>query len=228
MSLSDLTPYPSVTGPGRNFVPSWGPTFTPPPPADGTAPTITIRKPTSSGTDQPDVYTVGQVVLADYECSDSGSGVRHCDGPVADGDPIDTHAPGTFEFRVFAADQAGNPAYRSAWYRVVYPFSGFAAPVANGALNDLRAGDSVPLKFSLGGAYGLDVVTDAAQRQIDCASGAPLGAASAAGGALTYNATQTRYLYNWSSQKAAAGTCRSVTLTLRDGTRHEADFRLLK
>jgi dipeptidyl aminopeptidase/acylaminoacyl peptidase len=231
MNLSDLTPYPSVTGPGRNFVPSWGPTFAPtppPPPPDTTPPTITIRTPTISGTDRIDVYTVGQVVLADYECSDSGSGVRHCVGPVADGDPIDTRYPGTFEFRVFAADQAGNPVYKSAWYRVVYPFGGFAAPIANGALNDLRAGDGVPLKFSLGANYGLDVVTDAVQQQIDCDSRTPLGSATPAGGTLTYNASVGRYLYDWSSQKAWAGTCRSVTLSLRDGTRHEADFRLLK
>jgi hypothetical protein len=154
--------------------------------------------------------------------------VRHCFGPVADGDPIDTRSPGMFEFRVFAADQAGNPVYKSAWYRVVYPFNGFAAPIANGALNDLRAGDSVPLKFSLGANYGLDVVTDAAQQQIDCGSRAPIGATAAAGGTLTYNASQDRYLYNWSSQKAWAGTCRSVTLSLRDGTRHAADFRLVK
>jgi WD40-like Beta Propeller Repeat len=231
MRLSDLTPFASVGGPGRNFVPSWGPTFAPtppPPPPDTTPPTITIRTPTVWRTDQIDVYTVGQVVPADYECADSGSGVRHCAGPVADGDPVDTRAPGTFEFRVFAADQAGNPAYKSVWYRVVYPFNGFAAPVANGALNDLRAGDGVPLKFSLAGSYGLDVVTDAAQQPIDCTSGAPLGAATPAGGTLTYNATQDRYLYDWSSQKAWAGTCRSVTLSLRDGTRHEADFRMVK
>jgi hypothetical protein len=94
-------------------------------------------------------------------------------------------------------------------------------------LNDLRAGDSAPLKFSLGADYGLDVVTDATQRQVACDSGAPLGAATPAGGSLTYNAQLARYLYAWSSQKASAGTCRSVTLTLRDGTQHEADFRLV-
>jgi hypothetical protein len=234
MKLSEGIPYPAVTSPGRNFVPSWGPTPAappppPPPPApDTTPPTITIRTPTSAGTDRVDVFTVGQVVAADYECSDSGSGVRHCMGPVADGEPLDTRFPGTYEFRVFSADQAGNPVYKSAWYRVVYAFAGFAAPVVNGALNDLRAGAGVPLKFSLGADYGLDVVTDATQQQIDCASRAPLGAASPAVGILSYNASLDRYLYDWSSQKAWAGTCRAVTLSLRDGTQHEADFRLLK
>jgi Tol biopolymer transport system component len=228
MRLSDLVPTPSVTGPGRNFVATWGPTYAPAPPPDDTPPMITIRTPTSSGADRMDVYTVGQVVLADYDCADSGSGVLHCEGPVADGQLLDTHAIGTYEFRVFAADRAGNPAYKSAWYRVVYPFSGFAAPVVNGGLTDLRAGDGVPLKFSLGADYGLDVVTSATQQPVDCATRASLGAAAPAGGTLTYNASQGRYLYDWSSQKAWAGTCRAVTLALRDGTRHEADFRLTK
>jgi WD40-like Beta Propeller Repeat len=234
MNLSQGVPYPSVTGPGRNFVPSWGPTFVAPPPpppppvADTTPPTITIRRPTASGTDQIDVYSVGQVVLADYTCTDDGSGIRHCQGPVDSGKPIDTRAVGTFEFRVFAADQAGNPVYKSAWYRVVYPFTGFFAPVAAGELTDVKAGDGAPLKFSLGADYGLDVLTDATATPIVCASGGKLGQAAPAAGQFTYNASQGRYLKVWSTEKAMAGGCFAVVLSLRDGTRHEADFRLVK
>ena len=113
MRLSEGVRYPAITSPGANFVPSWGVSFAPavppPPPLDTTPPTITIRRPTTEGTDRIDVYRVGQVVLADYDCSDSGSGVRHCFGPVASGQPLDTTSVGTFDFLVFAADQAGNP-----------------------------------------------------------------------------------------------------------------------
>ena len=232
MKLSDLVPYPSVTGPGANFVPAWGPTFVPPapppPPPDTTPPTITLNRPTAA-TDQYDVYTVGQVVRASYSCADEpgGSGLRQCFGTVANGSPIDTRSVGLFDFYVFAADNAGNPVYKWTKYRVVYPFSGFFAPLTGG-LNDLRAGDSAPLKFSLGADYGLDIVTSATQQQEDCASGAVRGSAGSALGALTYNASQGRYLYDWSSDKSWAGTCRAVTLTLRDGTAHRADFRLGK
>jgi len=232
MNLGDLVPYPSVTGPGRNFAPSWGPTFVapppPPPPPDTTPPTITIRRPTASGTDRIDVYTVGQVVVADYECTDDGSGIRHCQGPVPSGDPIDTRFVGTHEFRVFAADQAGNPVYRSTSYRVIYPFDGFAAPVVNGTLNDVKAGDGAPLKFSLGADYGLDVLTAASATPIDCTSRSEIGDAAAAAGPFTYNASQGRYMKVWSTDKASAGRCYAVALTLRDGTRHRADFRLTK
>jgi hypothetical protein len=86
----------------------------------------------------------------------------------------------------------------------------------------------VPLKFSLGADYGLDVVTSATQQQEDCDSGQLLGAAAPASGTLTYNASQARYLYDWSSDKSWSGTCRAVTLTLRDGTSHRADFHVTK
>jgi Tol biopolymer transport system component len=237
MSLTDLVPHPSVIGPGRNFVPSWGPTFVgspppppapPPPPPDTTLPTITILQPTASGTDRIDVYTVGQVVLADYSCTDDDSGVRHCMGPVSSGAPMDTRFVGTHEFRVFAADNAGNPVYRTTHYRVVYPFNGFAPPVVSGGWTEMKANDGVPLRFSIGGNYGLDVVTDARQQPIDCASGGPTGASSPAAGSLTYNASLDRYMFVWSSEKAWAGGCRSITLTLSDGTGHRADVRFTK
>jgi hypothetical protein len=118
--------------------------------------------------------------------------------------------------------------YKHATYRVVYPFTGFFAPLATAGLTDLRPGDSFPLKFSLGTDYGLDVVTNATQRTFDCTSGAFLSSPTPAGGTLTYNTTQARYLYNWTSDKSAGGSCRAVTLTLRDGTAHRADFRLTK
>lgn len=225
------TQYPIVTGPGRNFSPSWGPKYQPPqpppPPPDTTPPTITINRPTSN-TDQIDVYTVGQTVLADYSCTDAESGVRHCEGNVPSGDPIDTRFIGTFEFLVFAADQAGNPIYKRTHYTVVYPFDGFAVPINNGSLTDLKAGDTVPLKFSLHGAYGLNAVTGATQQSIDCATHAQLGPSATADGTLAYNASQDRYMFAWSTAKSWAGSCRAISIALNDGTRHRADIRFTK
>jgi hypothetical protein len=144
------------------------------------------------------------------------------------GSPLDTGWVGLHRFGVDATDGAENPAFRSVWYRVVFPFDGFAAPIANGGLNDLKAGDGVPLKFSLGGAYGLDVVTAVTQQPIDCASREATGSATPAGGSPTYNASLDRYMYVWTSERSWVGGCRSVTLTLSDQTQHRADFRLTK
>jgi hypothetical protein len=192
-----------------------------------TPPTITIRVP-NGATDRQDVFTLGQLVLADYSCADSESGVRHCDGPVPQGQPIDTASVGTKEFRVFAVDNAGNPVYKSAWYRVVFPFNGFDSPIMNGGWTDMKAGDAVPLKFSLAGPRGLGVVTAVSQQALDCSSGATLAAPSAASGSLTYNSSQDRYLESVAGTKAWVGSCRSLSLTLSDGTTHSAAIHFTK
>jgi hypothetical protein len=81
------------------------------PPSDVTPPTVTITTPADGA-----VFTVGQVVPADYDCADEagGSGRATCAGPVADGDPIDTSL-GTHTFTVNATDVAGNPGGASAY-----------------------------------------------------------------------------------------------------------------
>ncbi|HYY04420.1 MAG TPA: LpqB family beta-propeller domain-containing protein [Gaiellaceae bacterium] len=217
-----------VGSPGDNYQPSWlDPAPTPPPAPDTTPPAITIRVPNGL-TDRVDVFTLGQLVAADYSCVDTESGVRHCEGPVASGQPIDTGSIGTKEFRVFSVDNAGNPVYKSAWYRVVFLFTGFDAPVVNGGWTDLKAGDGVPLKFSLGGPRGLDVVTRVSQQVLDCSSGSAIGAPAPATATLTYNGSQDRYLEVVASAKAWAGSCRSIALTLSDGTVHSAAIRFTK
>jgi WD40-like Beta Propeller Repeat len=217
-----------IGGPGDNYQPSWfDPALPPPPPPDTTPPTITIRVPNGL-TDRQDLFTLGQIVAADYSCADAESGVRHCQGPVASGQAIDTGSVGTKEFRVFAVDNAGNPVYVSAWYRVVFPFSGFDSPIVNGGWTQLKAGDTVPMKFSLGGARGLDAVTGTTQQPVGCSSGAPIGLAATASATVTYNNSQSRYLDAVTSLKSWAGSCRAISLTLSDGTTHSAAIRFTK
>ena len=72
---------------------------------DLTAPTIAITSPAHGA-----VYGVGQVVLADFTCTDDQPGAVDCDGPVDDGEAIDTATPGPHTFTVTAGDGAGNDA----------------------------------------------------------------------------------------------------------------------
>lgn len=52
---------------------------------------------------------------------------------------------------VTATDKAGNPTTVTHRYTVAYAFGGFFAPIDNGGVyNILRAGQGVPVKFSLG------------------------------------------------------------------------------
>lgn len=64
------------------------------------------------------MYTLGQSVLADYVCVDTGSGVSSCVGTVANGSPIDTRSRGTHEFTVTSVDAAGNRNMRLVGYVV--------------------------------------------------------------------------------------------------------------
>jgi len=81
---------------------------------DKKAPAIVITLPASAN------YTIGQVVLAAYACSDGGSGVKTCTGTVATGAPIDTSSAGPKVFTVSASDQVGNASSGSVSYVVTY------------------------------------------------------------------------------------------------------------
>ena len=94
------------------------------------------------------MFTVGQVVLADYDCADEagGSGLATCAGPVADGAPIDTSL-GTHTFTVNATDVAGNPGGATATYLVLGDLGGSMLPAP--AWNDATAGSSLTVSFDL-------------------------------------------------------------------------------
>ncbi len=80
---------------------------------DKTAPEVQINSPSG-------VYVIGETVVADFECTDSGSGIASCVGTAANGDPIDTSSPGTAMFSVTATDLAGNETTVTATYAVAY------------------------------------------------------------------------------------------------------------
>jgi WD40-like Beta Propeller Repeat len=212
----------AVEGPGDNYQPDWAPGAVPPPTIDITPPTITISRP-----QEGDVYTLGEVVPAAYSCTDE-SGIIHCFGTASLGAPIATGSVGAHTFGVDAVDRAENPAFRSVSYRVVFPFNGFAAPIVDGGWTTVKAGDGVPLKFSLGGSYGLDVLAGARAQTLDCVSGSATGPSSSVPGSFAYNASLDRYMFVWATEKAWGGTCRTIFLMLSDGTIHRADLRLTK
>ena len=113
-----------------------------------------------------------------------------------------------------------------------YEFSGFFAPLANPpAVNEVSAGSSRPVRFSLAGFRGLGVLAPGSptSQQANCTSGAPLGpptpTSSPGGSGLTYDPATDEYTYPWKTEKAWAGTCRRLDVTLADGTTHSALFR---
>jgi uncharacterized protein len=104
---------------------------------------------------------------------------------------------------------------------VPFDFSGFFDTVANPpAVNLIKAGSSVPVKFSLGGDRGLDVFASGPTvTPVDCTTLEPVGSPSPAGGAgLHYDAVTDTYWLVWKTDKAAKGTCQSFSFELNDAT----------
>jgi hypothetical protein len=115
---------------------------------------------------------------------------------------------------------------------VSFNFEGFYPPVvAEPTLNAVKAGSVVPLKFSLGGDYGLDVLDlgSPASQPLDCTLLDPSGALEpvrpVGGSGLSYDATSDQYSYVWKTEKAWAGVCRVLSLRLADETEHRIAFK---
>lgn len=112
-----------------------------------------------------------------------------------------------------------------------YDFTGFFPPVDNdGVLNVVQAGRSIPVKFSLGGDMGLQVLAPGSptSQQVACDQGVPTDpietTVTAGESTLTYDPSTGQYSYVWKTDRTWAG-CRQFTLTLDDGSQHTALFK---
>jgi hypothetical protein len=113
-----------------------------------------------------------------------------------------------------------------------YSFSGFYAPVDNMPIvNSVKAGAAVPVKFSLGGDQGLNILAAGYPRSqvIACTLTEPVDAieetVAAGGSSLTYDPVTDRYSYVWKTDKAWASQCRQLVVMLNDGMAHRANFK---
>jgi predicted extracellular nuclease len=143
-------------------------------------------------------------------------------------------APGTHTIRVEVSDGLLT-ARDTATVDVIWDFSGFFQPVDNTpTLNVAKAGAGVPIKFSLDGDQGLDIIATGYPTSIefDCDATAPTDAiettSSAGGTGLTYDAATGVYTYKWKTHKSWSNTCRRFVVKLADGTFHYADFEFVK
>jgi hypothetical protein len=100
------------------------------------------------------------------------------------------------------------------------------------ALNVVKAGQPVPLKFALGGNQGLNILASGSPtaQLIACDNGAAVNdltdtTSTVGNSGLSYDATTQQYTYVWKTAKNWAGTCRQFSLKLVDGTTHLANFQ---
>ena len=144
-------------------------------------------------------------------------------------------AYGTYQVTVTVTDKDGGVGSASSPHKVIYAFSGFFSPVDNPpALNTMKAGAAVPVRFSLGGDRGLAVFAAGypTSERIACASSSPLDpveeTTTAGASSLAYDAVTGQYRYTWKTDKAWANSCRQLVVRLADGTDHTALFRFTR
>lgn len=118
----------------------------------------------------------------------------------------------------------------------VYDFDGFFAPIDNRdasgsfVLNEVRAGQAIPVKFSLNGDQGLDIFATGSpsSEAIACDSQAEVDGieqtAAAGASGLSYDAASDTYTYVWKTSKSWEDTCRQLVVELDDGTTARANF----
>jgi hypothetical protein len=132
------------------------------------------------------------------------------------------------------ADQAGDSTYASARatqsIRMFYAYSGFFLPVRNTpTLNLIPAGTYVQIPFSLGGNRGSNPVASTTTMVMNCdpyAARAAVEYTRTGTPGVVYDATTARYVVTWKAETSYAGSCRSVTITLADGTTHSVRFKV--
>ena len=193
---------------------------------DADAPSVALECPSTP-------LILGSPGTANWTAADAESGLAT---PVSGSVALDTSSVGTKSASAPAAeDNVGHVAGAVCLYTVVFDFRGFFRPVDNPpTLNVVKAGSGVPVKFSLVGDQGLDVFAAGypVSHGVDCNTSAPVDTVeqtvAAGGSSLSYDAVADQYVYVWKSDKAWAGTCRRLDVTLIDGTRHVAHFKFTR
>ncbi len=96
-------------------------------------------------------YLLGQSVLSNFNCFDSGSGVATCIGSVANGTQVNTSTVGTKSFSVTTIDAVGNAANASITYGVTY-----AVFMLYNTNQNLSAKTNSQIKIQLQNASGMN------------------------------------------------------------------------
>ena len=100
-------------------------------------------------------------------------------------------------------------------------------------LNLAKAGSAIPVKFSLHGYWGLNILAAGSPTSgsVACDSTATVDVVdqtvTAGSSSLSYDPTADQYVYVWKTDKSWTG-CRQLQVKLNDGTTHWAMFKFTK
>lgn len=135
--------------------------------------------------------------------------------------------PGDVQITMWVRDDEGAYGFANVGTTLTIPhyeFSGFTGPnIHQGAPTSSKAGQTIPLRFSLGKAWGTDVLVDGSPtvQHVSCRTGDAIGESSAAAtlpnGTLKYNRGIALYEWTWVTSKSWADTCQQLTFDFNDG-----------
>jgi hypothetical protein len=189
----------------------------------------------------------GNAASATWSAADGGSGVAP---PSSGSIALNTNSVGTHSVSApagTASDNVGNasPASAPCSYTVIFNWTGFFQPIDNNpdqsgnpalatVWNSAKAGQAIPVKFSLQGDQGLSIFQAGYPKstKVACLGALPVVdvietyAASTPG--LHYDPGADQYIYVWKTSTSLAGTCQRLEVKLVDGTAHYAFFKFVK
>jgi hypothetical protein len=190
---------------------------------DKRAPSISIASPTATE------YIISQPVAASYGCTDGGSGVATCAGPVPSGANIDTASVGTKTFAVSAADAVANASSLSTSYTVTYRICLQYDP--NAPVNGRAINISLQLcDYNNANVSQQSIVVTAIAVDGIAARTKPIGSLNQ-GNTFLYGpegSPGASYLYVLDSQGLGAGAHVLTFLVAGDPVTHSAPFRIKK
>jgi hypothetical protein len=181
-----------------------------------------------SGSQSVSITSTDPALLDGSAGSDINAGASTLSGTIS------TTTVGEKAFTFASVDNAGNSATKECKYQVVLSVTGFDRPVDMTMRNVAKAGQAIPLKFQVSDALG--AVTDLTVSDVKvtvatltCDRGETLDAVEeyATGSSGLQNLGGGFYQFNWSTPKAYASSCKSMTLTAGGGAK-SATFEFKK
>jgi hypothetical protein len=139
---------------------------------------------------------------------------------------------GTYTVTINVTDKFNGTGSNSGSHIVIFNWTGFFQPVDTlPVLNAVKAGNAIPVKFSLGGNKGLNIFAAGypKSQSITCDSTEPVDdieeTVTAGSSSLAYDPLTDQYNYVWKTDKSWTGTCRQLIVKLSDGTFQYANFK---
>jgi predicted extracellular nuclease len=197
-----------------------------PPTADAGGPYTVIEDGTVTLT-ATGVDPEGTAVTFDWDLD--GDGTFETSGQSVPFTPT-ANAPSVVTVTVRASDAFGNFTTDAATVSVLYDFSGFFSPIDNPpVVNEIQAGRTVPIRFSLDGFHGFDIFDGAPALALQPCTNGPVDRVEATlalnASFLTYDPFTDQYIYVWRTDRAWRRQCGELTVNLADGTSRTALFR---